>query len=106
MGDQERIINGYVVVRRENGTWEYKHRLIASEKVGRDLKPNERVYFKDRNRQNFDPDNLEIRWQVPKVYKRRSHLIKRIRETKAKLRDLERQLEDLSEYPGEYNNDL
>lgn len=38
----------------------YKHRLIAIERLGRLLLPEERVRFRDRNPRNLDPDNIEV----------------------------------------------
>lgn len=58
--------NGYTWVKTEVG-WKYKHVLIAEEKLGRPLAADERVSFKDHNRNNFDPDNVEVGTYVKKV---------------------------------------
>lgn len=36
------------------------HRLVASKKIGRKLKPKEIVHHRDENRLNYDPSNLEV----------------------------------------------
>ena len=88
--------NDYIVVKQPDGSWRYKHHLIAEIKLGRPLADDERVVFIDKNRRNFDPQNIDIRWKAPtKEYRRRAHLRRRIVETKAKLEELERQLGDL-----------
>ena len=37
-----------------------EHRLVATEKIGRKLLPNEVVHHKDHNRKNNDPSNLAV----------------------------------------------
>lgn len=92
----ESLSNGYVVIKQNDGSWEYKHHLVAVKKLGRPLKPDERVCFIDNNRLNFDPNNIEIRWKSPaKKYRRKAFLRRRIKETRAKLESLEQQLEAL-----------
>lgn len=95
----QRFVNGYAVIKQEDGTWAYKHHLIAKEKLGRDLKANERVCFKDNDRTNLDPDNIEIKWKLPaKQYQRQSHLRRQIITLRSKLRQLEEQLESADGY--------
>src|SRR4051812_18492537 len=38
----------------------YYHRHVASIKLGRWVLPDEEVHHKDRNKQNNEPDNLEV----------------------------------------------
>jgi len=59
--------NGYVLIRVGTGHhlsdvrgYAYEHRLVAEEKIGRQLLPNELVHHKDENKQNNSPDNLEV----------------------------------------------
>lgn len=92
----ERLMNGYLAIKLDDGSWQYKHRILAEKKLGRPLSGNERVFFKDGDKTNLDPDNLEIRWQSPaRQYKKRAHLRREILKTQAKLTDLQEQLERL-----------
>lgn len=59
--------NGYVLIHvgREHHLadvrgYTYEHRLVAEEKLGRRLKPDEIVHHIDRNKQNNDPENIEV----------------------------------------------
>lgn len=38
----------------------YEHRLIAEEKIGRELKKGELIHHIDENKQNNDPENIEV----------------------------------------------
>lgn len=51
---------GYLMIYQPwYGVWEYAHKLIARESIGRVAKKNEVVHHKDGNRHNNLPDNLE-----------------------------------------------
>lgn len=90
----ERLVNGYVSVKQHDGTWKYKHHIIAEEKLGRPLGDNELVKFVDGDRTNFNLNNIDIRWKAPtKQYRRRAHLRRQIIKVRGTLDDLERQLE-------------
>ena len=55
----ERVRKGYVEVKVEQpNVWDQKHRYIWEQHHGRKLKPNEVVIFLDKNKRNFDIDNL------------------------------------------------
>jgi len=93
----ERLMNGYIAIKQSDGSWEYQHRLVMEEKLGRPLEPNERVYFLDGDRTNLDPENLRIKWLSPtKKYRHRANLRRRIIEARARLEDLEQQLAALN----------
>lgn len=51
--------NGYHYTRTEEG-WQLTHKIVAEEQLGRELEDNERIRFKDGNRQNLTPDNIEV----------------------------------------------
>lgn len=59
MGTERVRQNGYTEVKTPQG-WRYKHHLVAEEKLGRKLLSTERVLFVDKDKTNFDPDNLEV----------------------------------------------
>jgi hypothetical protein len=80
--------NGYQYTRTKHG-WELTHRLIAEKTLGRKMKPTERVRFKDNNRKNLDPDNIEV-YETSKgtPHKKRARIEARIAELQAELEDL------------------
>jgi hypothetical protein len=59
-GETRTAPNGYHYT-KVDGTWRLTHHLVAERKLGRALKDDERVYFKDKDRDNLSPDNLEVR---------------------------------------------
>ncbi len=59
IGDTRVAPNGYHYTRTEGG-WESTHRLVLREKLGRAVGADERVRFLDGDRDNLDPDNLEV----------------------------------------------
>lgn len=59
-GDTRTSPNGYHYT-KENGKWRLTHHIIVEKKLGRALRKDERVYFKDRERTNLDPKNLEVK---------------------------------------------
>ena len=56
--------NGYHYIKTPQG-WKLRHHLVAEKKLGRPVDTMlERVVFKDRDRTNFDPENIEV---IPKL---------------------------------------
>lgn len=51
--------NGYHYVKTADG-WKLKHHIIAEAQLGRPIKKTERVFFVDRDRTNFDPENIKV----------------------------------------------
>ena len=59
--------NGYILIRVGVGHpdadvrgYAYEHKLVAQQKIGRKLRKGEQVHHKDHNKENNDPDNLEV----------------------------------------------
>lgn len=58
--------HGYVLLKRPDHPaadvrgYVYEHRLVAEEKIGRPLKEDEQVHHKNGDKQDNDPDNLEV----------------------------------------------
>lgn len=59
--------NGYVLIKvgadhhlSDVRGYAYEHRMVAERKLGRRLLPGEQVHHIDENKQNNDPDNLEV----------------------------------------------
>ena len=66
-GTETVIGRGWVYVKlgkkdpRANSTgWQYEHRLVMAEKLGRPLRPGESVRHVDGDYGNNHPDNLEL----------------------------------------------
>lgn len=89
-GDERVAPNGYHYVKRKKG-WVLKHHVIAEKKLGRPVRKNERVYFKDGDRNNFDEDNIEVR-RVRTKEDRIKELDQRIDELKAERNALVKEL--------------
>lgn len=86
--------NGYSYTKLGKGNWRLTHHLIAEEKLGRALDSSqERVVFKDRDRTNLDPDNIEV---VPKKQGRPQ----RIAAIKEKIKVLQEELAYLESLNG------
>lgn len=82
--------NGYHYIKTPTG-WRLKHHIIAEEKYGRAIDTKiETVKFADRNRENFDPDNIivEPKKGVTREAKK-ARLQSRIEELQAQLDELE-----------------
>ena len=89
VGDERVSANGYWYVRTKD-EWRLKHHIIAEQSLGRKLKENERVSFKDGDRNNLDPSNL-------KVAKQRNRKKERVQQLRAKIRVLQDELKELEQ---------
>jgi len=67
--------NGYSYV-KHNGKQRLLHHVIAEETLGRKIEKGERVSFIDKDRTNFDPNNI----QVLKVSKSKANRIAVLKE--------------------------
>ena len=59
-GDERKQQNGYVMVKTEDGTWRFKHHLVAEQMLGRPLRVDERVIFTGGTRDNPTPETIEV----------------------------------------------
>lgn len=86
-GDITVAKNGYHYVRRD-GKWVLKHWIVAEEKLGRAIKPNEMVFFVDGTKTNFSPSNIQVKVKKTSSMRKQVAVIEdRVRELLAK-RDL------------------
>lgn len=92
VGSERISQNGYHYTKTDTG-WELTHRVIAErELLGRPLNPNERVTFRNNNRQDLRPENLQvtkINSSLQALYKRREGMIVRLEELQAQIADLD-----------------
>jgi len=78
IGDETINQNRYTCVKTSTG-WRFKHHVLAEEKLGRPLEPNERVIFKDTDRTNLDPENLVVvvkQMRVNQTYDKRLDVLR------------------------------
>ncbi len=59
VGDKRTAPNGYEYIKTTNG-WVTMGRYIAGQKLGRHLRPNERIKYLDGDHSNNDPANIEV----------------------------------------------
>jgi HNH endonuclease len=85
--------NGYHYTKTEE-KWRLTHHIIAEEKIGRALTPNERVVFVDGDRTNLDPSNLQVKRKITSsLRKKEAQLVARIKELQGQLEDVRAQIE-------------
>jgi hypothetical protein len=85
--------NNYHYTRTEE-KWRLTHHLIAEEKLGRPLHEDERVVFRDRDRTNLNPDNIEVRRRTTTTLrKKRAQLSARAEEIAAKIAAIDQEIE-------------
>lgn len=53
-------VNGYPAIYTNEKCTVYIHRLVAEEMLGRELKPEEIVHHDDRDRSNYDEENIIV----------------------------------------------
>jgi hypothetical protein len=95
IGGERVAKNGYHYIKVEtvNGgsEWKLKHHLVAERTLGRKIDTAvERVFFKDTNKENFDPDNIVVEPKKGMTREaRKARLQSRIEELQGQLEDLE-----------------
>ena len=53
-------MKGKYIEQKVGKTWVFQHRVVASEKIGRQIRADEAVHHIDGNPLNNNPDNLEV----------------------------------------------
>jgi hypothetical protein len=93
--------NGYSQTKVENGKWVGTHQLILEEKIGRKLLPGERAIFIDGNKENLDPDNIDLNKNsvAQSTRARIAKLQAEIEDRLAIIKELESELSKLDEQP-------
>lgn len=77
--------NGYHYTKTEE-RWRLTHHIIAEKELGRELTEDERVVFRDGDRTNLDPDNIEVkRKNTASLRRKEAQLLARIEELQAQL---------------------
>lgn len=77
--------NGYHYTKTDE-KWRLTHHIIAEENLGRELSADERVVFKDGDRANLDPSNIEVRRKnTASLRRKEAQLVARIEEMQAEL---------------------
>lgn len=93
IGDQTVSKNGYHYTRTETG-WRLTHHLIAEKNLGRGLRENERVSFRNGNRRDLHPDNILVTEKgKASVRARMARLTAKIEELQAELDHCKKLLE-------------
>lgn len=92
VGDTTVAQNGYHYTRTEEG-WKLTSRLLMEQKLGRPLLKTERVIFKNNNRKDIRPDNLEVRT----VTNGTKSLLNKRANLEAKIEELQAQLDEVNE---------
>ena len=77
-GFEYQAMNGYWY-RKVDGKWKLIHHIVAEEKLGRKIDPKEeRVTFRDNDRDNLSPDNIIVKPKSGGRLKRIAQLEERI----------------------------
>jgi hypothetical protein len=85
--------NGYEYTKR-HGKFVATHILVVQDYLGRKLEPHERVRFKDGNKQNLSPNNLEVTIKgKASLTTQRARLIARRDELNAQIAEIDKELQ-------------
>jgi len=87
--------NGYRYIQTETGQ-RLLHHVLAEKKLGRPLRPDERVYFMDGNREHVEADNIEVR-SSPRHLNQVYLLLQRAEKLEREAESLVRELKDILE---------
>jgi hypothetical protein len=88
--------NGYTQVKTATG-WVGKHTLVLEEKLGRKLVPGERAIFKDGDRTNLKPENIElaVAGNAKTLQARRARYEAEIQDRRDWIEEIDKQLKEL-----------
>ncbi len=82
--------NGYRYIQTEQGQ-RLLHHVLAEKKLGRSLRPDERVYFVDGDRSHVEVDNIVVerskKTKLNQLYSKAEQLQKELDWVKAELRE-------------------
>lgn len=88
LGDTRIAPNKYHYTKTETG-WRLTHHIVAEKVLGRPLRYNERVAFKDSDRANLEPNNIVVTQKgVASKEQRKARIRARIAELTAQLEEL------------------
>lgn len=81
-----------------NGTdkaaWKLTHHIIAEKKIGRSIREDERVVFRNGKKRDLSPKNIEVREKGRgSVRRRKAQLEARIAELQAELTEINKELQ-------------
>lgn len=94
VGTRRTSPNGYLYEKTENRGWVLVHRLVAEEKLGRELRSDEFASFSDGDKTNFDPKNIIVQLRGQTSLRRRLAVIEdRLRELNAERDEIKRRME-------------
>jgi hypothetical protein len=88
--------NGYWRVKLPNGKWQLQHIAIAEELLGRPLRENERVFFRNGIKKDPTANDIEVRLGTRESRtarsRRRRNLINHIEKLRSQLQEAEAEL--------------
>jgi len=93
VGTTRTATNGYHYTKTETG-WRLTHHIIAEQTLGRPIRPDERVVFKDGKRANLLPGNVEVKAKgYTSIHVRKDKIQARIEDLVRELNAIEQELE-------------
>lgn len=85
--------NQYHYTKVPDRGWVLTHWLVAEKTLGRKIQQGERVSFKDGDKTNFNPDNIEVkRMGQGSLHRRKAQIEARIQELQAELADVNEEI--------------
>jgi|GEM_PF-2856062 len=96
----------YIRIKQADGSWKWKHRLVAEKMLGRELEPGERVKFRNGDSTDCRESNLYVSnptFQKVYVYKRKKRIEAAIRMMEFKIKEMNIELAGLKEQLKEFD---